>query len=138
MKRLPIAKLFAGRGFARGSHNGGQRVGFVEERGQFLCGHRAGFDEQFEPQRGFVSLFLDGSDFGDESGRAAGTATDTAVRRHRAAAADNLSGNRPAGIVGLGDGACELDDSQGKSFCASFEFSRIHGANLQTQSAISK
>jgi len=134
--RLPIKESFAGRGFSRGSHDGCQRVGFIKQRGQFLCGHRAGFDEQFKPQRSFVGLFLDGSDFGDEFGRAAGAATGAIVCCHRSSAADNLFGYRPAGIVGFRDGARKLDDSQGKSFCAGFELSRIHGANLQTQSAI--
>ena len=134
--RLPIKKSFAGRGFARGGHDGCQCVGFVVQRGQFLCGHRAGFNEQFEPQRGFVSLFLDGADFGDEFSRTAGAATGAVICRHGSSAADNLSGDRPAGIVRFGNGARQLDDSQRKRFRAGFEFGRVHGANLQTQSAI--
>ena len=134
--RLPIKTLFTRRGFARGSHDGCQRVGFLKQRGQFLCGHRVRFDEQFEPQRGFVSLFFDGSDFGDEFGLAAGAAARTVIRRHRGAAADNLFGNGPASIVRFGDGARKLDNSQREGFCAGFEFCRVHGANLQTQSAI--
>ena len=116
--RLPIEALFAGRGFARGGHYGCQRIGFGKQRGQFLCGHRARFDEQFEPQRGFVSLLLDGSDFSDEFGLAAGVATGT------------------SSVVRFGNGARELDYSQRKSFRAGFEFRRIHGGNLQIQSAI--
>ena len=143
MKALPIADcrllmeaLFAGCGFARGGHDGCQRIGFGQQRGQFLGGHRAGFDEQFKPQRAFVRLFLNYSDFGDEFGLTPGTATRAVICRHRGAAADNLFGHRPAGIVGFGNGACELDDSQRKRFGAGFEFVRVHGANLQTQSAI--
>jgi len=134
--RLPIKKSFAGRGFARGSHDGCQRVGFVEQCGQFLCGHRAGFNEQFEPQRGFVSLFLDGSDFSNEFGRAAGAATGSVIRRHRGAATDDLFGDGTSSIVRFWNGSRELDYSQGKSFRAGFEFRRIHNTNLQTQSAI--
>jgi hypothetical protein len=134
--RLPIGNLLPRRSFARGGHDGRKLIGFSQERGQLALGHRSGFDEQFEPQRGFVRFFLDGSDFCDEFSLAAGAATGAVVRGHRSAAADNLFGNDASGVVGLGDGACELDDSQRKCFCASFEFSGIHGANLQTQSAI--
>ena len=134
--RLPIEKSFAGRGFMRRGHDGGDFMGFFQEGGQLACRHRPGFDEQFEPQRGFVGLFLAGSNFGDKFGLAAGAATGAVIRRHRGASANNLFGDDTPGIVGLGDGARELDDSQRKSFRASFEFGWIHGANLQTQSAI--
>ena len=136
MKELSIEALFARRGFARGGHDGCQCIGFGKQRGQFLCGHRAGFDKQFQPQCGFIRLFLDSSDFGDEFGWAAGAATGAVIRRYRSSAADNLSGNRPACVIGFGNGARQLDDSQCESFRAGFEFRRIHGANLQTQSAI--
>jgi hypothetical protein len=134
--RLPIGKLFAGRGFARRRHDGGQFTGFQQQRGKFSRGHDAGLDEQLQPQRGFIRLFLDDSDFGDEFGLAAGAATGAVIRGHRGAAADNLFGDHASGVVGLGDCARELDDSQRKSFRADFKFSRVHGANLQTQSAI--
>ena len=136
--RLPIKKSFAGRSFARGGHDGHKLIGFSQERGQLALGHRSGFDEQFEPQRGFIRLFLDGSDFCDEFSLAADAATGAVVRRDRSSAANNLFGDDASGVVGLGDGARELDDSQRKCFHASFEFSWIHGANLQTQSAIQK
>ncbi len=134
--RLPITKSFSRRSFTRGGHDGGECVGFVEQRGQFLCRHRAGFDKQFQPQRGFVGFFLDGSDFGDEFSLAAGAATGSVIRRHRGAAADDLFGDGTSSVVRFRNGARELDDSQREGFCAGFEFCRVHGANLQTQSAI--
>ena len=79
--RLPIKKSFSGSGFARCGHDGGEVVGFLQQRRQLARGHRRGFDEQFEPQRGFVRLFLDGSDFGNEFGLAAGAALGRFIHR---------------------------------------------------------
>jgi len=134
--RLPITESFAGRGLARRGHDGGQFIGFIEQRGQFFCGHDARFSKQLEPESGFVGFFLDGADFGNEFRLAARAATGTVISCYRSAAADNLSGNSPASIVGFRNGTGELDDSQRKSFRASLEFGWVHGANLQTQSAI--
>ena len=134
--RLPIAELFAGCRFTRGGHNGGEFAGFFQERGQFGFRHGAGLDEQFQPETRLIGLFLDGSDFGDELGLAAGAATGAIVGCHGSATADDLFGDDAPGIVGLRNGTREFDDSQGKGFRAGFEFEGIHGANLQTQSAI--
>ena len=134
--RLPIKKSFSGRGFARGGHDGGDLIGFLQQGGQLARGHRAGLNEQFNPQRSFIRFFFYGSDLGDEFRLAAGAATGTVICRHRSAAANDLLGDDAPGLVGLGDRARELDDSQRKGFRAGFEFSWIHGANLQTQSAI--
>jgi len=134
--RLPIAESFSRRRFARSGHYGGQLVGFVQQRGQFFCRQNARLDQQFQPERGFVGFFLDGADFGDEFGLTAGAATGAIICRHRSAAADDLFGDGASGIIGFWNGARQLDDSQRKSFCACLEFGRVHGANLQTQSAI--
>jgi len=134
--RLPITDSFSRRRFARCGHDGGQLVRFIQQCRQFFCRQNARLDQQFQPERGFVGFFLDGADFGDEFGLAAGATTGAVIRRHRSAAANDLFGDGAAGIVGFGNGARQLDDSQRESFRAGFEFGRIHGANLQTQSAI--
>ena len=134
--RLPIGKLFARRRLTRGGHYGRKLVCFRKEGGELACGHRARFNKQFEPQRGFVSLFLNGSDLGNKFGLAAGPAAGAIIRRHRSTAANDLFRNGASGIIGFGVCTRELDDSQRKCFCAGFEFSWIHGTNLQTKSAI--
>jgi len=133
--RLLIAKSLSRRSFARGDHDSGECVGFVEQRRQLLCRHGAGFDEQFQPQRSFVGFLLNGSNFGNEFSLTAGAATGAVICRHRGAAADDLFGDGASGVVRFGNGARQFDDSQCEGFCAGFEFGRIHGANLQTQSA---
>jgi hypothetical protein len=134
--RLPIGKLFARRRFARGGRYGCEFVCFRKEGGELACGQRARFNKQFEPKCGFVRLFLDGSDFGDEFGLAAGAAAGAIIRRHRSTAANDLFGDNTPGVIGFRDCARELDDPQRKCFRTGFEFSWIHGANLQTKSAI--
>jgi hypothetical protein len=143
MKKLPIAdcqwpvrKSFSGCGFARCRHDGGEVAGLLQERRQLSGGHGAGFDKQFEPQRGFVGFFPDGSDFGDEFSVAARTSTGAVIRRHRGAAANDLPGNDTSGIVAFWNRPRQLDDSQGKGFGACFQFGWIHGRKLPTQSAI--
>ena len=138
--RLPILKLFAGRGFAGGCHDGCQGVGFFKQGGQFICTHDAGFAQQFQPERSFIGLFFDRSDFGDEfrptAGAATGAATGAVIGRDRCAAADDLFGYGATGIIGFGDGACEFDNSQGECFGASLKFSGVHLPKLQIQPAI--
>jgi hypothetical protein len=134
--RLPIGKLFARRCLTRGGHYGRKLVCFRKEGGELACGHRARFNKQFEPQCSFVSLFLNGSNFGNKFGLAAGAAAGAIIRRHRSTTANDLFGDNTPGIIGFGDCACELDDSQRKCFRAGFKFSWIHGENLQTKSAI--
>ena len=134
--RLPIGELLPRRSFARRCHDCNKLVGFLQQGGQLACGHRARFNKQFEPQRGFIRLFLNGSDFGDEFGLAAGAATGAVIRRHRSAAADNLLGDDASGVVIFWNRPCKFDDTQGKGFGSSFEFSWVHGASLQPQSAI--
>ena len=134
--RLPINGLFAGRGFARGGHDGGQFVGFVEQVGQLACGHDAGFNQQFEPKCGLVGFFFDDSDLGDEFRRTTRTATGAVVGGNGSSAADNLLGDGAGGVIILWNCLGQLDDSQSKSFCPGLEFNRSHGVKLQTQSAI--
>ena len=134
--RLPITESFAGRGFAGGCHDGCQFVGFRKQGGKFFSRHDAGFNQQFEPQRRLVGFFLDGSDFGDEFSRTAGTATGAIVRGHGSSTPQNLLGNDPACVVIFGNLPAHLDDSQRKGFGAGFQFDRVHAANVQTQSAI--
>ena len=133
--RLPIGKSLSGRGFARCRHDRGEGAGFLQERRQFSRGHCPGFDEQFEPQCGFVGFFLNDSDFGDEFGVAAGAATGAIIRRHRSATANDLFGDDASGIVIFWNHLRQFNDSQGKRFGARFQFGWIHGAKLQTQSA---
>lgn len=134
--RWPIKNLFAGCGFARSGHDGGQFVGFVEQVGQFARGHGAGFNQQFEPQRGFVGFFFDGSHLGDEFRLAARTATGAIIGGDGSSTADNLFGDDTRGLVVFWNRLGQFDDSQSKSFRAGFEFNRSHGVKLQTQSAI--
>ena len=134
--RLPIKTSFAGRGFARPGHDGGEFIGFFEQRGQLFGRHDAGFGKQFEPQSGFVGLFLDGADFRNEFGLTARAATGAVICRHGSSAAQNLFGNDAASIVAFGNCPAHFDDAQGEGFRSGFQFDWVHGANLQTQSAI--
>jgi hypothetical protein len=134
--RLPINRSFAGCRLTRGCHDGGQGVGFFQQRGQFFRRHDAGLNQQFEPQGGFVRLFLDRPNFRDEFSLTAGAATGAIVRRHRSAAANDLFGDDTAGIVIFGNCASQFDDPQREGFGACFQLGRIHGLKLQTQSAI--
>jgi hypothetical protein len=134
--RLPIVASFAGGGFARCGRDGCEFIGFGEKRGQLLCGHDAGFGEQFDPQRGCVGFLLNGSDFGNEFCLAAGAATGPVVRCHRGSAAQNLLCNHATGIVAFRNRPRHLNDAQGKGFCSGFQFDRVHAPTLQPQSAI--
>ena len=134
--RLPIKKSFSGSGFARCGHDGGEVVGFLQQRRQLARGHRRGFDEQFEPQRGFVSFLFHRSDFGDEFGLAARAATGAVIRRDRSAAANDLFGDGASRIVIFGNHPGQLDDPQGKGFGPGFQFDWVHVLELQIQSAI--
>ena len=134
--RLPIGKSFSRRGFARCRHDGSEVAGFLQKRRQLSRRHRPRFDEQFEPQRGFVSFFLDNSNFRDEFNVAASTATGAVIRRRRSAATNDLPGDDTSGIVAFGNRPCQLDDSQGKGLGARFQFGWVHGQKLQIQPAI--
>ena len=134
--RLPIEALFAGRGFARRRHDGGEFVRFNKQRGQFLFGQYVRLNQQFEPQGRFVRFLFDRADFGNEFRLTARPATGAVVCGHRCAAADNLSGYGARGVIIFGDRPGQLDDAQGKGFGAGFKFGWIHGGKLQTQSAI--
>lgn len=135
MKTLPICGLFAGRRLTGSGHDGSQRVRFFQQRRQFLYGHDTGFNQQFEPERGFVGFFFHGPDFGNECRRTARAATSPIICRHRRAAANNLRRNRaPRGC--FWNCAGQLDDSQCKFFRARFEFDGVHGIKSQIQSAI--
>ena len=134
--RLPIGKLLSRRSLARGRHDCRKLVRFGQKRGKFSLGHDAGLDEQFEPQRGFISLLLDCSNLGDEFGLTACPATGAVVSRHRSSASHDLPGNDTSRVVTFGNRSRQLNDSQGKSFGAGFQFSWSHDAKLQTQSAI--
>ena len=86
--KLPIAdcRLLIGESLGRGGfvgrgHDGCEFVGLLQQGGQLARGHEARFDQQFEPQSGFVGFFLDGSDLGNEFGLAAGPATGAVVSR---------------------------------------------------------
>ena len=134
--RLPIKDLLAGRGFPGGGHDGCQFICLFKQGGQFARGHDVGFNQQFEPQRGFVGLFFDDSDLGDEFRRTTRPATGAVVGGNGSSAADNLLGDGAGGVIILRNCLGQLDDSQSKSFCPGFEFNRSHGVKLQTQSAI--
>ena len=136
--RLPIDESFASRGFAGGGHDGGEFIGFLQKRGQFSRRHHSRFDQQFEPEGGFVGFLFDGSNFGNEFGLAARAATGAIICRNRGAATDPLFGDNASGIVVFGHGPRQFDDAQGESFGARFQFDWIHGGKLQIQSAISK
>ena len=134
--RLPIEPSFAGRRFARRGHDGSKLAGFRQQCGQLAGGHRSRFDQQFQPQGGFIHFFLDYSNFGDEFGLTARAATGAIIGGNRSAAADNLFGDDPSGIVTFRNRPGQFDDAQGKGFGSCFQFGRVHGANIQIQSAI--
>jgi hypothetical protein len=134
--RLPINGSFTRRSFARCGHDGREFVGFCKQGRQFLCRYDAGFGKQFEPQRGFVSFFLDCSDLGNELRLTARPATGAVVGRHGSSTPHDLLGYHTACVIVFGDRPSQLDDSQGKGFGSEFQFAWIHTPTLQTQSAI--
>ena len=134
--RLPIKESFAGRGFARSGHDGGEFVGFLQQGRQFARRHDAGLDKQFEPERSFISFFLDCPDFGDEFRLTRGTATGAIVGRDRGAAANNLLGDDSSRIVTLWNRAGQFDDAEGKGLGVLLQLDGGHAPNVQTQSAI--
>jgi len=134
--RLPIGELFAGRGFARRCHDGSQFVCFLQQRGKFFRGHDFGFDEQFEPERGLISFFFHGSNFGNEFCLAAGATTRPIIRRDRCSTADDLFGNNSPGVVGLWNRPGQFNNPQGKCFGTIFQLQGCHAAKLRKQSAI--
>jgi hypothetical protein len=134
--RLPINGSFAGSRLARGRHNGGQGVGFFEQGGQFFCRHDARFNQQFEPQGGFVGFFFDRANFGDEFRPAPRATRRAIIRGHRSSAPDDLFGDDATGIVIFWNRTGQFDDSQSKGFGAGFQFNWVHGVKLQIQSAI--
>ena len=134
--RLPITDSLAGRSFARGCHDGREFVGFVEKCRQFLGRQNAGLNQQFEPQGGFIRLFLDRSHFGDKLGLAAGAATGSIIRGHRSGAAQDLFGDDAPGLVAFWHRPGHFDNAEGKSFGSGFKLGWVHGVKLQFQSAI--
>ena len=134
---LLIENSFLRRRFVRSSHDRGQIIGFLQKRSQSCRREHAGFDQQFEPQGGFISLFLDRPHLGDKFSAAASPATCAVIRRDRSATADNLPGDDTPGVVASRNGFCQFDDAECKCFGACFEFGWIHGAKVQIQSATS-
>jgi hypothetical protein len=134
--RLPIVALSARCSFSRSRHDGGQVVGFLQERGQFAFGNNSCLGKQLKPQRGFARFFFNGSHLGGKFCFASSATPGAVIRRHRGAAANDLFGNNTSRIVALRNGSRELDNAERKSFRALFEFGRIHVPTLRNQSAI--
>jgi hypothetical protein len=134
--RLSIKESLSCRSFARSRHDGRKLVGLGQKSRKFSGSHRSRFDQQFEPKCRLIRLFFDRTDFGNEFGLTAGSATGPVICRHGSAAADDLLGNRTSGIVVLRNGPGQFNDSERKSFSSSLQFGGIHGSKLQTQSAI--
>ena len=134
--RLPIWESLSRRSLALGRHDCGEFVRFGQKCRQFLCWHDAGLGEQFEPQRSFISLFLDNANLGDKFRLAARAATRAIIRRHGSSTTKNLFCDDASCVVALGNFSAHLDDSQGKCFGSRFHFSWSHGLKLRTQSAI--
>jgi hypothetical protein len=134
--RLSIGKLLSRRSLARGRHDCRKLVRFGQKRGKFSLGHDAGLDKQFEPQCRLVCFFFDRSNFGDEFSLATRPATSAIISRHRSSASHDLPGKDTSRVVTFGNRSRQLNDSQGESFGAGFQFSWGHGSKLQTQSAI--
>ena len=136
--RLPIRESLSRRSLARRSHYGGQLVRFGQKSRTLARRHSFGLDQQFEPKRRLISFFFNRADLGNKFGWAARSATGPIICRYRSrsATANNLLGNRTTSIVILGNGPRQIDDPPGKGFSASLQFGRIHGAKVQTQSAI--
>ena len=134
--RLPIAKLAAGGGFTGGGHNCCEVVGFLQQSGELAFRYNSRFNEQFEPQSGFIGFFFDRADLGDEFRFASGATCCPIIGGHRCAAADNLFGNDSSSIIALGNCSGEFDNPKRKSFGALFEFRGIHTPNLRNQSPI--
>ena len=134
--RLPIAELSARRSFARCCDDRGQVVRLLQKRGQFALGNNSGLGKQLKPQSGFVCLLFDSSRLRDKFGFASSAAARAVIGRHRSSAADDLFGNNSPCVIAPRHRAREFDNPQSKSFCALFEFGRIHVPTLRNQSAI--
>jgi len=134
--RLPIGRSSAARSLSRGGHDGRQGVCFLQQRGQFPGGHDAGLNQQFEPQCGFVGLFFNRANFGDEFRPASRTARGAIVRGHRGSTAHDLLGDGPGGVVFFGYSLGELDNTQSERFGSVLQFNRVHGPTLRLQLAI--
>lgn len=134
--RLPIRGSFSRRSLARGRHDGGEFIRFSQKSRQFALRHDAGLDQQFQPERGFVSLFLNRADLGNELRLASGPATGAVVCGHGSSAAQNLPCDDAPSVFSFGNLPTHCDDAQGKSLGAGFQFSRSHDVKLQIQSAI--
>jgi hypothetical protein len=134
--RLPIAELSASGGFARGGHDGGQVVGFLQQRGEFALGNYSGFGKQLKPQRRFVRFFLNCSDFSDEFRFASSPTSRAVVRCHRGAAPNDLLCHDSSCVIGLGNGPGHFDYSERKGLGALFKFKGIHMPKLIGQSPI--
>ncbi len=134
--RLPIGNLLARRGDARCSHDSSEFVSFFQKRGELPCWHDVRFHQKFQPQCGFIGFLLDSPDFRDEFSLTAGTATGAIIRGYRSSAANDLFGDDSSCIVVFWNRPCKFDYSEREGFGSGFQFGRVHGANLQTQSAI--
>lgn len=134
--RLPIGESLSRGGLARRCHDCRKLVCFGQKRREFSRRHDVGFDKQFEPQCRLIGFFFDRPNLGDEFGLTARPATGAVVRSHRSSASHDLPGDDASGVVIFWNRPGQLDDTQGKSFGAGFQFSWGHDAKLQTQSAI--
>jgi hypothetical protein len=134
--RLPIAGSGASGGFARGGHDCGQVVGFLQEGGELAFGNYSGFGEQLKPECSFVRFFLDCSDLRNEFYFAAGAASRAVIRRHGSSAPNDLFCHDSSRVVGLGNGPGHFDYSERKGFGALFKFKGIHMPKLIGQSPI--
>jgi hypothetical protein len=134
--QLPIKESLSCRSFARGHHDGRKLVCLGQKSRKLSGSHRSRFDQQFEPQCRLIRLFFDRADLGDEFSLTTSPATRPVICRHGSAAANDLLGNRPSGIVVLRNGPGQFNDAERKSFSSGLQFGGIHGSKLQTQSAI--
>ena len=134
--RLPIGELFPRGRLSRRRHDCRKLVRFSQNCGEFSLRHRAGLDEQFEPQCRLVCFFLNRPDLGDEFSLTARSTTGAVVRSHRSSASHDLLGNSASCVVALWNCPRQFDDSQGEGFGTGFQLGWIHSAKLSSQSAI--
>jgi hypothetical protein len=134
--QLPIAKLATRDGFARGGHDGGEVVGFLQKSGELAFWNDSGFDQQFKPQSSFVGFFLNCPDFCCEFCFAPSAAGRTVVRSYGSSAANDLFCDDTPRIIRLGDGSRQLNDPKRKRFGSLFQFGGIHAPKLQKQSPL--
>ena len=112
---------------ARGGHNGGQFDGFLMQSRNHLCFQQIISNNQFHPISGFIRLFLNRPELGNELRFRTAAAGGSIIGSHRHSAADQLTTNRTT-FSRPGQSANQFEHPQGELLRALLQFSFIHAS----------